>query len=174
MLLSVCLFNLAGYTWIFDYFEAANGKKISRQLDLKQYADEDLLEIKLPFQVPYLTDWPDYRREDGEIEINGKHYSYVKIKISQDTIYLKCLPNNSKDKLVAARQDIIKKMNDLPTDDEDSQTILKKAHFLFGFSQKIPAYLFESPQTSLTREYGLFLNGAMATFAAERLHPPSA
>lgn len=174
MLLSVCLFNLAGYTLLFDYFEAKNEMSMVEQLDLQHYKDEDLIEIRLPFQVPYLVDWADFRREDGEIEIDGRHYSYVKIKFSQDTIYLKCLPNNSKDELVAARKQAIKQLNDLPAEDEGAPSLMKKAQHLFGFNQHILSYPIESPEQPVVREYNLFQSAAADGFRGECLHPPAA
>lgn len=174
MLLSLCLFNLAGYGWLFDYLEAQTEQKLVQQLDRNEYEDTQLIELKFPFQVPYNNDWPDYRREDGEIEINGKFYSYVKIKISQDTIYLKCLPNQNKNKLVAARQDINKKLNHLPGGEEDApSSIVKKASLLFGFSQKISAYQIEAPFRLIYREYDLFSPNEPKGFTGEPLHPPT-
>jgi len=174
LLLSVCLINLAGYGWLFDYLEAKTTNALIQQLDRHEYQEEELIEVKFPFQVPYNNDWPDYRREDGQLEINGKYYSYVKIKISQDTIYLKCLPNQNMNKLAAARQEVNKKLNNLPCDDTENNSIVKKANLLFGFNQKITSYQIESPQINLTREYEIYCIVPMSGYTGEQIHPPIA
>lgn len=144
-----------------------------QQLDQNAYNEDALIELKFPFQVPYNNDWPDYRREDGQLEINGQYYSYVKIKISQDTIYLKCLPNQLKNKLVAARQEVGKKLNNLPGNEDESSSIVKKASLLFGFSQKITSFCIECPRRTLKREYNLFLSCSAQGYLQEEIHPPA-
>lgn len=173
-LLSICLFNLAGYSWLFDYLEAKSDRQLIQKLDLQQYRDEELIEIKFPFQVPYNNDWHDYRREDGEIEIQGRFYSYVKIKISQDTIYLKCLPNTGKNNLILARQKVNKKLNNLPGGDEESTSLFKKASLLFGFSQSLPTFTLYIPQHTIHRCYPRYQSKLINGYCRENLHPPSA
>lgn len=157
---------------LFDYLEAASDEKLIQQLDRNEYREEELIEIKIPFQVPYNTDWADYRREDGEIEVQGQYYSYVKIKISQDTIYLKCLPNAGKNKLAAARQEISKKLNNLPGNDEESGSIIKKANLIFCFSEPITVYQIHSPQHTLKRHYPRYQSCSLPGYEREKLQPP--
>ena len=173
-MLSICLFNLAGYGWLFDYLEAKSDSQLIQKLDLQQYREEELVEIKIPFQVPYNNDWPDYRREDGEIEIKGRYYSYVKIKISQDTIFLKCLPNTEKNNLVLARQAVSKKLNDLPGGEEENTSLIKKANLLFGFNQSLPTYILTAPQYTIKRQFPRYQSAPANGYCREKLHPPTA
>lgn len=141
---------------------------------MQQYSEEELIEIKIPFQVPYNNDWPDYRREDGEIEIKGRYYSYVKIKISSDTIFLKCLPNTGKNNLVLARQAVNKKLNGLPGGEEENTSLIKKANLLFGFNQSIPTFILNTPENTVIRAYPRYQSAPANGYSREKLHPPTA
>jgi len=61
----------------------------------------------------YTPDWPEYKRFDGEVEMNGIHYNYVKRKLSNDTLYLLCIPNRDRTKLAAAKLNYLGDSNDV-------------------------------------------------------------
>jgi len=121
----VHLFNLAGYTLLFEYFMQRSDKQLIQQLDNNQYNDSELIAIKIALHTPYLSSWSDYERVDGEAEVNGVFYSYVKRKIQNDTLYLLCLPNKNKTQLNAARIEYANKVQDVPTNAKDPG-VLKK------------------------------------------------
>jgi len=125
LLLAIHLFNLAGYTLLFDYFIQQSDKQLVQQLDSHQYNDNELIEVKIPLHTPYLTSWSDYERVDGEAEVNGLYYSYVKRKIHNDTLYLLCLPNKSKTQLTAARIDYAQKVHDVPANAAETGALKK-------------------------------------------------
>lgn len=145
-----------------------------QQLDAHEYAETELVEIKIPFHVPYNTDWPDYRRQDGEMEIDGQHYNYVKIKISQDTIFLKCISNTAKDKLSIARNKVAKNVNNLPGNEDETTSIIKKANLLFGFKSDISQYQFSNITYFAKRGQSLQPPSLAKGFPGELVHPPSA
>jgi hypothetical protein len=113
-LFTVHLFNLTGYTLLFEFFIQRSDKQLVQQLDNHQYNDEELIEVKIALHTPYLTNYSDYERIDGEAEVNGLYYTYVKRKIQNDTLYLLCLPNRNKTNLNAARIDYANKTQDVP------------------------------------------------------------
>lgn len=80
--------------------------------------------------MPYLTDWPAYEAYQGEAEINGVHYNYVKRKVSQDTLYLLCLPNEIKTQLSKLKNDYAVKANDLPAEKNSKNPLTKKGIML--------------------------------------------
>jgi hypothetical protein len=124
MLIAIHLFNLAGYTLLFDYFIQRSDEQLTHQLDTHQYNDNDLIEVKIALHTPYLSSWSDYERVDGEAEVNGIYYTYVKRKISNDTLYLLCLPNKNKTQLNAARIEYANKVQDVPNA-KDTGTLKK-------------------------------------------------
>lgn len=121
------LFNLAGYTLLFAYFMQRSDKQLVQQLDNNDYNDNELIEVKIALHTPYLTSWSDYERVDGEAEVDGVYYNYVKRKIYNDTLYLLCLPNKNKTLLNAARIEYANKTQDVPANAANTGSLKKYA-----------------------------------------------
>ena len=83
------------------------------RLDKSLYDESQLIELKVPMNLPYQTNWSAYQRFDGEIEVDGIMYKYVKRKVANDTLYLMCIPNTKKMRLETAKNDFFKLSNDL-------------------------------------------------------------
>jgi hypothetical protein len=113
LLLTIHLFNIGGYRFLFDKLEDRASYQLVEQLDNKEYNDDDLLEMKVPLPMPYQTNWSSFERYDGEIEINGIHYNYVKRKVVNDTLILLCIPNHDKMKLNSAKEQFFSLVNDI-------------------------------------------------------------
>jgi hypothetical protein len=113
LLLSIFIFNWVGYRFVVDYMQHKADVQLEARLDKNLYDESQLLELKVPIHLPYQTSWSAYERYDGEIELNGILYKYVERKVSNDTLYLKCLPNTKKMHLETAKDDFFKNTNDL-------------------------------------------------------------
>ena len=74
-------------------------EKITSRIDHENYNDDELIEVKIPINLPYQNNWLSFERYDGEISVDGKEYKYVKRKIENDTLTILCLPFNKQDKL---------------------------------------------------------------------------
>ena len=115
------LFNTVGYRFAFSFLE----KKSTIQLDLAieegNYNQQNLIEIKIPLNMPYFSD-KDYEAAYGETEIDGTHYQYVKRKVSNNTLYLLCLPNNDKTNLITAKNNIEKNNSESTTNKPDKKS----------------------------------------------------
>jgi hypothetical protein len=98
---------------VVDYLQQKANTQLVAQLDNNLYKDSQLIELKVPIHLPYLTNWAAYQRYDGEIEIDGMLYSYVKRKVDNDTLYVMCIPNPKKMHLETAKNDFFKITNDL-------------------------------------------------------------
>ena len=73
-----------------------------------------LIEIRVPLNAPYLSDnTTEFQRYDGELELDGVHYKYVKRKVVNGELVLLCLPNKSKTELQNSREEFFKLVNDL-------------------------------------------------------------
>ena len=80
-------------------WEEGADKELEVKLDNHQYDERQLLEIKVPINIPYLINDADFERHYGEIEIDGRYYSFVKRKVEDGYLILKCIPNNAKEKI---------------------------------------------------------------------------
>ena len=111
--LIVFAFNWCGYRLMYDYMQKQANKQLEVSLDENNYDESQLIELKIPISLPYQTSWASYQRYDGEIEISGIKYKYVKRKQANDTLYLKCIPNAKEMMLQTAKNDFFKLSNDL-------------------------------------------------------------
>jgi hypothetical protein len=127
LFLFVLLFNLYGYQLVIAYLQQQNDLHLTAQLDKDAYADEDLITIKTPLALPYYSNSPDYERVDGAIQIDGIEYKYVKRRIFNDSLELRCLPNTVKQKLQNAKSDFFELSNDLqrPESNKKASNIIK-------------------------------------------------
>lgn len=145
MLLVIHLFNMGGYRLIFTLLEEKSDIHIVNKLDSGSYEDHELIEVKIPYLVPYSASWPEYKRYDGEIELNGVHYNYVKRKMLNDTLYLLCIPNTIKTGLKVASQDLTAAMSDITAQsskDQKSSVPATIKPFAPEYSNQPDEYLF--------------------------------
>ncbi|HEU4859650.1 MAG TPA: hypothetical protein VFT15_07435 [Chitinophagaceae bacterium] len=120
LLLSLMVFNLAGYRWLFSAIEKKVTANLEQRISSGKYSDEQLVEIRIPLNMPYYTD-KDYENVYGETDFNGEHYRYVKRKVSGNTLYLLCLPNKEKTSIANAKNEFTKAVNDIPGNKPGSQ-----------------------------------------------------
>jgi hypothetical protein len=169
-LLIIHFFNLAGYTFLFRYLGEQSSEQITRQIDQHNYNDAELVEIKVPLNLPYLTSWGEYERIDGEININGSHHNYVKRKIAGDTLYLLCLPNRQKDELQIAKSNFATQANDLGGT-QDKQ-LVKKGIVFNQYQMEDIEYTIASTLHPGLRSYPIITSSLTDSFIDKHGRPP--
>ena len=112
LLLALLLFNTAGYRLLFNILEQKATARLEHKIDAGNYSNEQLVEVSIPLNMPYYSD-KDYESVYGETDWNGKHYRYVKRKITANTLYLLCLPNEEKNNIVSVKNEMTKAVNDI-------------------------------------------------------------
>lgn len=113
LLLVILLFNMAGYRGWFYVAERQWEAQLQNSLDKEQYNEADLITIRAPLLLPYVTDTREFQRTDGEVKVAGVIYHYVKSKIENGEYVLQCLPNKNKQQLEKAKEDFFKEANDI-------------------------------------------------------------
>jgi hypothetical protein len=93
------LFNMVGYRFVLAVMDNMATQKLDAKLDAGEYAEENLIEIKVPLNMPYQNRVTEFERHYGEITIEGKAYTYVKMRIDKDMLVLKCIANSGKELL---------------------------------------------------------------------------
>jgi hypothetical protein len=99
LLICLLLFNWYGYRFVTNYLQKKADNQLEARLDVNDYDESQLTEIKVPLNMPYQYNSSNFERHSGEIEINGKIYAYVKRKVEDGYLVLKCIPNNVKQEL---------------------------------------------------------------------------
>lgn len=113
LLLGILFFNWFGYRLLSDFLQQQANTQLEAQLDNNSYDESQLIEMRVTLNLPYQTNWSEFERVDGEIEIDGILYKYVKRKVENGQLVLLCLPNEAKMRLQTARDDFFKLVNDL-------------------------------------------------------------
>lgn len=117
----ILFFNWYGYRIITSVMEKDADQQLERRLDNNQYDESQLIEIRVALNVPYQTSQSEFERHYGEMEVNGKYYTYVKRKIDNGFLVLKCIPNSSKEMIKAAGNDFFKMANGIDQNQPDSK-----------------------------------------------------
>ncbi|MEO5995749.1 MAG: hypothetical protein ABIN89_03510 [Chitinophagaceae bacterium] len=156
--LSVFLFNWFGYRLLSIVLEDRANSALVAELDKDQYDDSALITIKLPSNLPYYTNSKHYERMDGELEINGMHYNYVKCRIYKDTVEYLCIPNQIRTRLSNARDEFYKLVNDLqhPTQNKKTgDTCNSIKSLLSEYYQETNSWAFDAflPEQSVNNSY---------------------
>ena len=104
LLLAILLFNFAGYRLLFYCMQQKQSAALTAQLDNNDYVNAELVTITVPLSLPYQTDWKDFERADGEIQLHGKTYHYIKRKIENGNLILQCIADEGKMQVQSAKQ----------------------------------------------------------------------
>lgn len=113
LLFALLFFNWYGYRLLSDIMVQKSDTEFQAKIDNDEYDESQLIELRVPINLPYHNDWDKFERYDGEVEIDGIHYKYVKRKVEKGELVLLCLPNNDKQLLQTARDNFFKLVNDL-------------------------------------------------------------
>ena len=109
----ILLFNWVGYRFFSDFLQHRADAQLEARIENNDYRDDQLIEIRIPLNLPYQANWQSFERFDGEIDVRGVHYKYVKRKIYNDSLILLCLPNKAKQNIEKAKSDYFKIVNDI-------------------------------------------------------------
>ena len=83
-------------------------------LDQNNYTEADLISIKVPaLHLSSYVNSKEFQRVDGQVEINGVQYNYVKRRLVEDSLELLCIPNHTSTRIQTAKNEFFKLVNDL-------------------------------------------------------------
>jgi hypothetical protein len=126
LLLALFVFNAVGYRLLFNVLETNTDAAFTAKLDDGNYNEDELITVKVPVNMPYQVTRTDFERVDGEININGHIYKYVKRKVQNDTLTLLCIPHHEKTELQQKANEYAGKVNDLPSNDNNKKAEIFK------------------------------------------------
>jgi len=105
----ICLlaFNWYGFRIVTAILSDNADQQLETRLDNLQYDESQLIELRIPLNVPYQTSQSEFERHYGEMEVNGVFYTYVKSKVENGELVLKCIPNDSKKEIRKAGTNVV-------------------------------------------------------------------
>jgi len=114
LLLGILTFNWYGYKLLSSYLEKRADRQLEANLDQDRYDESQLISIKVPAShLSYYNSATQFERVDGEIEVGGVQYKYVKRRLFNDSLELMCIPNHNAMKLQTARNQFFQLVNDI-------------------------------------------------------------
>ncbi len=114
LLLGLLLFNWIGYELYTAVLQSDADKTMVANIDENNYSDADLISIKVPaVHLSSYVNSKEFQRVDGQIEIAGVQYNYVKRRFAEDSLELLCIPNKTATSLQTAKNEFFKLVNDL-------------------------------------------------------------
>ncbi|NCD70149.1 hypothetical protein [Mucilaginibacter agri] len=170
VLLSIHLFNLGGYAVLYQYFIYKSDKLMNEQISRNMFNVHDLVEVKVPVNMPQITSWTSYQRISGQIQFRQGCYNYVKLKLTRDTMYVMCIPNYEKTRLVSANIIYAKNIEDLPISKKDN-TFGKKIN-LSEYSHFVILFDFTSRPTDITTTKSTTVLKHTSLYAGTPFQPP--
>jgi hypothetical protein len=102
----ILLFSTGGYHPFISLLQQKADRNLESLLDQDVYDETNLVEIRMPLNMPYQQRYTGFERHYGNIEIDGKSYTYVKKKIDGDVAIFLCIPNQSRQQLKDMRFDL--------------------------------------------------------------------
>lgn len=114
--LLILIFNTCGYKFVLFVLEKKATQRLEKRIEARDYDASELIELRIPLNLPYYIGWQDYKVEDGgEVVIDGSVFQYLKRRVFQDTLFLTCIYHSEKTRLQHAGTDYAKRINDFPS-----------------------------------------------------------
>ncbi|MGN6396809.1 MAG: hypothetical protein ACTHMI_14660 [Mucilaginibacter sp.] len=138
------LFSTGGYVAFYKYLQYRSEVFFNEQTAQNKYNKNDLVEVKIPIDVPVINDWTAYENVSGTVQFEEASYNYVKMKMTRHAIYLMCVPNYETTIYSTSNVIVAKNIKDIPVPKKNHVPFLKlnlneKAQFFFQqFSFNIP------------------------------------
>ncbi|MDX2301491.1 MAG: hypothetical protein NW226_01770 [Microscillaceae bacterium] len=157
---------MMGYYLIFTLKYYQIKKAFSLKIAHENIPQNRYIVVKIPLNLPYPIDWPDYEKVSGSFSYQGKYYEKVKQILRRDTMIVYCLENKAQKKLIHELSDYTKSfLFDL---DKKLPQNNKKHTFIFIKEYVLPSKTFIHPiihrvlqaysTEYLLKEYSHFLN----------------
>ena len=126
-LLSIHLFNMGGYHVLYQYFIYQSDKVMNEHIAKNEYNVHELVQVKIPVSMPGIDNETTYQSISGQIQFRQGCYNYVKLRLTSDTMFVMCVPNYEKTRLLNSNVICAKQLADLPVSKHDNLPSIKKS-----------------------------------------------
>ena len=157
LLLALLVFNSIGYRLVISFIQVKQDAAFIGRLDKGDYKENELIEIKVPLNLPYQTNWKEFERVDGEINLNNQVYKYVKCKMYNDTMIFLCVHHETKTIFQQKAKDCIGRINDLPGNENKKADLFKQLLNDYDTVYESADYSFKNKSS----EFNLFSNSLL-------------
>ena len=174
VMLAVLVFNMGGYMLLFQYFIEKSDQIAIRQISKGYYNADELVEIKIPIRMPYVQEQRQYEEISGQIQLKGSFYNYVARKMTRDTMYVKCVPNYAKTKLVNNNAIAAKDVSDSPLTKKNHVPLLKKTALDNDYNYTVNLFDLTVPVNATRSQLAYTEQKTLNTHLSSPAQPPEA
>jgi len=157
---------------LFQYFINKSDDFANTQIANGLYKPSELVEIKIPLRLPYIQSQKLYESISGQIELKGDHYNYVALKITSDTMFVRCVNNHEKNRLVNENAIALKYIGDMPVQKGNHAPHEKKSGIDNDYFYTLILYNPGMHGQSLKKSYTYIIPQKLNTFFATLAQPP--
>jgi len=119
---------------VFGYYIHQSDVQMVKQIFDNKIDNTKLIELKIPVSMPTIQDWTEYEEIVGQIQLKDAYYTYVRLKMTRDTMYLICLANTTKTQLVKANIIAAKEISDVPVNKKGQEPVSKRVNTLSEYN----------------------------------------
>jgi hypothetical protein len=171
-MLAVLVFNTGGYMLLYQYFIHESDQFANEQISKGYYKPEELVEIKIPIRMPYVQEQREYENISGQIQLKGNCYNYVALKMTRDTMYVKCIPNYTKTKLVNDNVITAKEVSDSPLAKKNHAPLVKKTGIDNEYNYSVVLFDLAVPAKALRVAFFYKAPKTLSTYLSSPGQPP--
>ena len=157
VLLGIHLFYIGGSSLVYQYFIHQSDVQLVKQIYENKINSAKLIQLKIPVNMPSIQDWDDYEEVVGQIQLKDAYYNYVRLKMTRDTMYLICLENTTKTRLVKANVISVKEISDVPVSKKGQTPVTKKVNTVSEYNLQTFNYYFSASYTLMGRHHTILL-----------------
>lgn len=173
LLLALLLFNWFGYRLVISFLEGRANTVLQAQLDENNYDESQLVSIKIPVRyLSYYNSSVTFERVDGQVEINGTQYRFVKRRIYRDSMEMLCIPNHEATKLNAACNEFFKFSNDLQQDKKPGSHPSSTKNFVLDSYTMLEPFGIVRMSFRLLPEASPYAVNLISCYSPTAEHPP--
>jgi hypothetical protein len=173
LLAVILLFNWFGYRILISLIERQANVQMEADLDREQYDESQLVSFKVPVTyLPYYNYSAAFVRVDGQIEIKGVQYKYVKRRIFNDSLEVLCLPNKTVMKLRNTENEFFKFANDLQPEKKAGSRNGSPKNMSLDYYTLHNSFGLVNPFTILSQQFHFEGNGLESPFLLTYEQPP--
>ncbi|MDR3715162.1 MAG: hypothetical protein P4L51_20300 [Puia sp.] len=173
LLLVMFLFNWFGYRLLISFMENETDMQLEEQLDEEKYDPMTLVTIKVPVMyLPYYNNSETFERIDGQIEIQGIPYKYVKRRIFHDSLELLCIPNSAALQLQTAKNEFFKFTNDLKQEKKPGPRSGSVKVFSIDYYPTENSYGLRAPDDMTSCMSSRYAGIVLSPYSLTAEHPP--
>ena len=102
------LFNMVGYRFVFTMLDNVAAQNQDAIIDAGNYNEANLIEVRVPLNMPYQERVTEFERHYGEMIVDGVVYTYVKMKVEHHELILKCIPDVNRQQIKNSENNLTK------------------------------------------------------------------